>query len=59
MNRNKLLKLSLLFLLLTFASCKSNRDQCIDDMMKEEGYDYESACEACDEAANDNMRYEK
>lgn len=58
MTLNKLLKLSLLFLLFTFASCKSNREQCIDDMMKD-GYDYESACEACDEAANDNMRYEK
>jgi hypothetical protein len=57
MNLNKLLKLSLLFLLVTFAFCKSNREQCIDDMMKD-GYDYESACEACDEAANDNMRYE-
>lgn len=59
MNLNKLLKISFIFLLLSFAPCKSNRDQCIDDMMKEEGYDYESACEACDEAANDNIRYEK
>lgn len=57
MNLNKLIKLSLLFLLVTFASCKSNREQCIDDMMKD-GYDYESACEDCDEAANDNLRYE-
>jgi hypothetical protein len=58
MNLNIILKLSLLFLLVTFASCKSNREQCIDDMMKD-GYDYEAAWEACDEAANDNMRYEK
>lgn len=54
-----LLKLSLLLITLLLASCKSNREECIDSLMKEEGYDYESACEACDEAASDNMRYEE
>lgn len=54
-----LFKLSLLFITLTLTSCKSNREECIDSLMKEEGYDYESACEACDEAASDNMRYEE
>jgi|LakMenE18May11ns_1017448.scaffolds.fasta_scaffold5646035_1 hypothetical protein len=60
MNLNKLLKLLLLLvtLTLTLTSCKSNRDDCIDALMKEEGYDYDAACEACDEEASDNMRYE-
>jgi hypothetical protein len=54
-----LLKLSLLLITLTLTSCKSNREECIDSLMKEEGYDYKSACEACDEEASDNMRYEE
>lgn len=43
---------SALSILLLLVSCKSNRDKCVDSLMKEDGYDYESACEACDEEAS-------
>lgn len=58
MKTRKIIALALLSLTFLFSSCKSNRDSCIENYMND-GYDYESACEACDEAANDNMRYEK
>ena len=45
----KIKLLSILSIFLLLLSCKSNRDKCVDSLMKEEGYDYESACEACDE----------
>ncbi len=48
----KIKLLSILSIFLLLLSCKSNRDKCVDSLMKEEGYDYESACEACDEEAS-------
>lgn len=49
----KQLKTSFVILILALiTSCKSNRDECVDGLMKEEGYNYESACEACDEEAS-------
>jgi hypothetical protein len=38
--------------ILVLISCKSQRDECIEGLMKENDYDYESACEACDEEAS-------
>ena len=43
---------TMILILILSVSCKSNRDKCVDGLMKEEGYDYESACEACDEEAS-------
>lgn len=60
MRLNQLLKLFLLLVTVTLTSCKSNRDECIDALMKEEGYDYDAACEACDEEASESgVRYEE
>lgn len=41
-------------------SCKNQRDECVENLINESGYDYESACEACDEEAESSgVRYEK
>lgn len=50
--KNKIKFLLAVLILTLTISCKSNRDKCVDSLMKEEGYDYESACEACDEEAS-------
>jgi hypothetical protein len=46
------MKLILLLSLILLTSCKSQRDECVEGLMKEKDYDYESACEACDEEAS-------
>lgn len=42
---------------LASVACKSQREECIDGLMQEKDYDYESACEACDEEASAINRY--
>ncbi|MBP6550398.1 MAG: hypothetical protein KA228_04845 [Flavobacterium sp.] len=50
--KNKIKFLFVILIIAVIISCKSNRDKCVDSLMKEDGYDYESACEACDEEAS-------
>ena len=45
-----------LFILIIFASiisCRSNRDNCVQDLVDNKGYSYDDACDACDEMAYD------
>lgn len=50
--KNKVKFLLVILIIASTISCKSNRDKCVEGLMKEKGYDYESACEACDEEAS-------
>ena len=57
--KNKIKFLLVVLILTLTLSCKSNRDNCIESFMKEDGYDYESACEACDEEASAINHFEQ
>jgi len=46
--------LKCLLLTLVLISCESRRDSCIEAAMND-GYDYESACEVCDDSSNEKM----
>lgn len=41
---------------ITLNSCRSNRENCIQDLVDNKGYSYDEACDACDEMASDSAR---
>ncbi len=45
--------LFLIFFILLSTSCRSNKDDCIDSLMKEKGYSYKDAKDACEDAQID------
>lgn len=45
--------LFLLIILTCLISRRSNRDNCIQDLVDNKGYSYDDACDACDEMAYD------
>lgn len=45
--------LYLSIILTSLISCRSNRDNCIQDLVDDKGYSYGDACDACDEMAYD------
>lgn len=40
--------------LIVLLSCESNKDKCVRRLIDEKGYNYDDACEACEEMANDS-----
>ncbi len=45
-----------IIILITLNSCRSNRDNCIEDLVDNKGYSYNDACDTCDEMASDSVR---
>jgi archaellum biogenesis protein FlaJ (TadC family) len=49
----------IIFIIATMAlliSCKSQREECIKDLVDDKGYSYDDACDACDDMAADSAR---
>jgi hypothetical protein len=46
----------IILLVILSTSCESKRDSCIRRYIDEQGYTYEDACEACDEAEENSIR---
>ena len=39
-------------LLISLISCKSSRESCVENLVDNEGYSYQQACDECDDMAD-------